>query len=218
MGEETGAWFDYCSEHGRILEFYPSNHSPLWVSCFSELSILGNYLKYLEANQILTYRYGVPTSLQKTGQQWDFPNAWAPLQDLVIRGLAKSPSPRTQEVAFQLAQNWILTNFDVYSKKSAMYEKYDISSDGQPGGGGEYEVQVSGPTCPREPQGSAVPTTHRDLPKLGLAPPPVWSTGSVAVLPGTPGGLAGTRAPGWRPTPALARLCRKGLAGPMEWS
>lgn len=38
-------------------------------------------------------------------------------------GLAKSPSPRTQEVAFQLAQNWIQTNFEVCSQKSAMYEK-----------------------------------------------------------------------------------------------
>lgn len=38
-------------------------------------------------------------------------------------GLAKSSSPRAQEVAFQLAQNWIRTNFDVYSQKSAMYEK-----------------------------------------------------------------------------------------------
>lgn len=38
-------------------------------------------------------------------------------------GLAKSPSPKTQEVAFQLAQNWIQTNFDVYSQKSVMYEK-----------------------------------------------------------------------------------------------
>lgn len=38
-------------------------------------------------------------------------------------GLAKSASPRTQEVAFQLAQNWIKTNFKVYSQKSAMYEK-----------------------------------------------------------------------------------------------
>nr|XP_044608990.1 trehalase-like [Equus asinus] len=74
-------------------------------------------------SQILTYHYGIPTSLQKTGQQWDLPNAWAPLQDLVIRGLAKSPSPRAQEVAFQLAQNWIRTNFDVYSNTSAMYEK-----------------------------------------------------------------------------------------------
>ncbi|ELK12045.1 Trehalase [Pteropus alecto] len=92
-------------------------------------------------SQILTYQHGIPTSLRKTAQQWDFPNAWAPLQDLVIRGLAKSPSSRTQEVAFQLAQNWIRTNFDVYSQKSAMYEKYDISNGGQPGGGGEYEVQ-----------------------------------------------------------------------------
>lgn len=38
-------------------------------------------------------------------------------------GLAKAPLPRAQEVAFQLAQNWIRTNFDVYSQKSAMYEK-----------------------------------------------------------------------------------------------
>lgn len=38
-------------------------------------------------------------------------------------GLAKSQSPQTQEVAFQLAQNWIRTNFDVYSQKSTMYEK-----------------------------------------------------------------------------------------------
>uniref|UniRef100_A0A8C9KJT7 Trehalase n=1 Tax=Panthera tigris altaica TaxID=74533 RepID=A0A8C9KJT7_PANTA len=117
--EENGAWFDYDLENRRKnLEFYPSNLSPLY--------------------QILTYQYGIPTSLQKTGQQWDFPNAWAPLQDLVIRGLAKCPSPRAQEVAFQLAQNWILTNFEVYSRKSAMYEKQRC---GQPGGGGEYEVQ-----------------------------------------------------------------------------
>lgn len=40
-----------------------------------------------------------------------------------VLGLAKSATPRTQEVAFQLAQNWIRTNFKVYSQKSAMYEK-----------------------------------------------------------------------------------------------
>ncbi|KAL4688208.1 hypothetical protein H8957_017751, partial [Semnopithecus entellus] len=51
--------------------------------------------------------------------------------------------PRAQEVAFQLAQNWIRTNFDVYSQKSAIMRRYDISNGGQPGGGGEYEVQES---------------------------------------------------------------------------
>lgn len=140
--EEKGAWFDYDLENGKKnQEFYPSNLAPLWAGCFSDPGVVDKALKYLEDSKILTYQYGIPTSLWKTGQQWDFPNAWAPLQDLVIRGLAKSPSPRTQEVAFQLAQNWIRTNFDVYSQKSAMYEKYDISNGGQPGGGGEYEVQ-----------------------------------------------------------------------------
>ncbi|XP_069854120.1 trehalase-like [Dipodomys merriami] len=140
--EQKGAWFDYDLENGRNnLEFYPSNLTPLWAGCFSDSSIPDKALKYLEDSQILTYQHGIPTSLLNTGQQWDFPNGWAPLQDLVIRGLTMSVSPRTQEVAFQLAQNWIRTNFDVYSQKSAMYEKYDVSSGGQPGGGGEYEVQ-----------------------------------------------------------------------------
>ncbi|XP_047371967.1 trehalase isoform X2 [Sciurus carolinensis] len=139
--EQKGAWFDYDVENGKNLEFYPSNLTPLWAGCFSDPSFVDKALRYLEDSQILTYQHGIPASLRNTGQQWDFPNAWAPLQDLVIRGLAKSSSPRTQEVAFQLAQNWIQTNFDVYSQKSAMYEKYDISNGGQPGGGGEYEVQ-----------------------------------------------------------------------------
>nr|XP_035120681.2 trehalase isoform X2 [Callithrix jacchus] len=140
--EEAGAWFDYDLENKKKnREFYPSNLTPLWAGCFSDPGVADKALKYLEDSQILTYQYGIPTSLQKTGQQWDFPNAWAPLQDLVIRGLAKAALPRAQEVAFQLAQNWIRTNFDVYSQKSAMYEKYDISNGGQPGGGGEYEVQ-----------------------------------------------------------------------------
>ncbi|ERE75008.1 trehalase [Cricetulus griseus] len=65
----------------------------------------------------------------------------ADLANTVPEGLAKSDSPRTREVAFQLAQNWIRTNFKVYSQTSAMYEKYDISNGGHPGGGGEYEVQ-----------------------------------------------------------------------------
>ncbi|XP_053058618.1 trehalase-like isoform X2 [Acinonyx jubatus] len=61
-------------------------------------------------------------------------------------GTSPMPGPpcrtwSSEEVAFQLAQNWTRTNFEVYSRKSAMYEKYDISNGGQPGGGGEYEVQ-----------------------------------------------------------------------------
>jgi len=36
------------------------------------------------------YVGGVPTSLLRTGQQWDFSNAWPPLQELLIEGLDKT--------------------------------------------------------------------------------------------------------------------------------
>ncbi|XP_068922691.1 trehalase [Petaurus breviceps papuanus] len=141
--ETLGSWFDFHLENGQQNHvFYPSNLSPLWAGCFSDSDTARKNVKYLEDNNILTYKHGIPTSLQISGQQWDFPNAWAPLQDLVVKGLADSGSAQAKEVAFQLAQNWIQTNFAVYQKNKAMYEKYDISTDsGEPGGGGEYEVQ-----------------------------------------------------------------------------
>ncbi|XP_050614363.1 trehalase isoform X2 [Macaca thibetana thibetana] len=95
--EETGAWFDYDLENKKKnQEFYPSNLTPLWAGCFSDPGVADKALKYLEDSRILTYQYGIPTSLQKTGQQWDSPNAWAPLQDLVIRGthFISLPMPR----------------------------------------------------------------------------------------------------------------------------
>ncbi|XP_001380673.1 trehalase [Monodelphis domestica] len=141
--ETLGAWFDFNLESRQQNHaFYPTNLSPLWAGCFSDPAVVIKNVKYLEDNKILTYKHGIPTSLQISGQQWDFPNAWAPLQDLVVKGLAESNSRQAQEMAFQLAQNWIRTNFAVYQKNKVMYEKYDINMDsGEPGGGGEYEVQ-----------------------------------------------------------------------------
>ncbi|XP_054988868.1 trehalase isoform X2 [Sorex araneus] len=140
--QQRGAWFDYdLDEKQKNPEFYPSNLAPLWAGCFQDSKVVDQVLKYLEDNKILNYKHGIPASLKDSGEQWDLPNAWAPLQDMVIRGLANSNSKRAKEVAFQLAQNWIKTNYDVFSRTSAMYEKYNITNGGQPGGGGEYEVQ-----------------------------------------------------------------------------
>lgn len=35
---------------------------------------------------------GIPNSLQETGEQWDFPNAWPPSVQMIIIGLANSES------------------------------------------------------------------------------------------------------------------------------
>lgn len=43
------------------------------------------------------------TSKQQTGQQWDAPNAWPPLQHMMIEGLAQTGCPSGLDLAKQLA-------------------------------------------------------------------------------------------------------------------
>ncbi|XP_058050092.1 trehalase isoform X2 [Ahaetulla prasina] len=122
--EEAGVWLDYRILHQRHNPaFYPSNISPLWAECDVDLRRAEKALCYLEESSALSYANGLPTSLTRTGQQWDFPNAWAPLQHMVIIGLAKSSSPRAQELAFSLAQHWLRMNLAVYKKHGGMFEK-----------------------------------------------------------------------------------------------
>lgn len=40
----------------------------------------------LQGSGALQFPGGVPTSLRKSGQQWDYPNAWPPLQHMLIDG------------------------------------------------------------------------------------------------------------------------------------
>ncbi|KAG9273318.1 trehalase [Astyanax mexicanus] len=140
---EKGAWFDYnLLRSARHPAFYPTNLSPLWARCHSQPGMGQLALQYLRGSGGLDYPNGIPTSLVNSGQQWDLPNAWPPLQHMVIEGLSQLDSTDGKELAFDLAQRWIRTNWLAYVKYKAMFEKYDVSGDGKPGGGGEYEVQL----------------------------------------------------------------------------
>ncbi|KAL6115796.1 treh [Pungitius sinensis] len=140
---ERGAWFDFSlMTHSKRFEFYPSNLAPVWAQCYSRPEMAENAVKYLKGSGALQFPNGVPTSLRETGQQWDYPNAWPPLQHMLIHGLSKLPSQDAKQLAFDLAQRWIKTNWLAYLKYEAMFEKYDVNGDGKPGGGGEYEVQL----------------------------------------------------------------------------
>ncbi|XP_054853686.1 trehalase isoform X2 [Eublepharis macularius] len=140
--EEAGVWLDFnLRRRRRNPAFYPSNLTPLWAECGVDAAAAEKALRYLQGSGALTYTNGLPTSLAHTGEQWDLPNAWAPLQHMVIAGLAKSPSSKAQELAFTLAQNWVRMNLAVYETYQAMFEKYDVEGDGSPGAGGEYAVQ-----------------------------------------------------------------------------
>ncbi len=81
---------------------------------------------------------GLVTSLNDTGQQWDAPNGWAPLQWLAIQGLRNYEQ---MELADSIANNWTQLNVQVYERTGKMVEKYNVMDMSLEAGGGEYPVQ-----------------------------------------------------------------------------
>ncbi|XP_063215486.1 trehalase-like isoform X2 [Bacillus rossius redtenbacheri] len=143
--DDAGVWLDYDLKNNISRNyFYPSNVAPLWTKCYSQedkVAVSKKVLAYLAAQNITQYAGGVPASLALTGEQWDFPNAWPPLQMLIIQGLAATEVKESQQLAEQLARNWIRANYKGYSQSGDMFEKYDSLIPGRYGSGGEYIVQ-----------------------------------------------------------------------------
>ena len=73
----------------------------------------------------------------RTGQQWDAPNGWAPLQWIAVRGLADYGHAG---LAADIAHRWLATVTRVYDETGRLLEKYDVA-ESLPGGGGEYPTQ-----------------------------------------------------------------------------
>jgi len=81
---------------------------------------------------------GVVTTLNHTGQQWDAPNGWAPLEYVTIRGLDQYGY---HEIAEEIAIRWIHLNVSVFNHTGKLLEKYNVENIGLEGGGGEYPLQ-----------------------------------------------------------------------------
>lgn len=81
---------------------------------------------------------GVTSTLLLTGQQWDAPNGWAPLQWITIKGLRNYG---IDELAAAIRERWIALNVKVYRNTGKMVEKYNVLDMSLEAGGGEYPVQ-----------------------------------------------------------------------------
>jgi alpha,alpha-trehalase len=81
---------------------------------------------------------GLTTSLTKSGQQWDAPNGWAPLQWIAYRGLLHYGH---KDLAHTIKTHWLNANTRVFEKTGKMTEKYDVWTDDVQASGGEYPNQ-----------------------------------------------------------------------------
>ncbi len=80
---------------------------------------------------------GLATTTSATGQQWDAPNGWAPLQWIAVDGLNRYGH---RQLARRIAQRWIRENVAHYRSSGRLVEKYDVSGDAA-ARGGEYPLQ-----------------------------------------------------------------------------
>ncbi|HTU64982.1 MAG TPA: alpha,alpha-trehalase TreF [Steroidobacteraceae bacterium] len=78
----------------------------------------------------------VPTPIA-SGQQWDAPNGWAPLQWIAIQGLARYGEA---ELSRAIAWRWAHENLSGYERDHKLVEKYDVEGAG-PARDGEYPTQ-----------------------------------------------------------------------------
>jgi alpha,alpha-trehalase len=81
---------------------------------------------------------GVATTLVHTGQQWDAPNGWAPLQWITYQGLLNYGHNTLAET---IRANWTALNEKTYTETGKMMEKYNVVDIHTRAGGGEYPNQ-----------------------------------------------------------------------------
>ncbi|KAK0734949.1 glycoside hydrolase family 37 protein [Lasiosphaeria miniovina] len=110
---------------------------------------------------------GIPATNLQTGQQWDEPNVWPPLQHVLMKGLLNTPATfgtadpayvAVQDLSLRLAQRYLDSTFCTWyatggstsqtpklqglgsDAVGAIFEKYADNSTNVAGGGGEYTV------------------------------------------------------------------------------
>ena len=80
---------------------------------------------------------GIVTTNIASGQQWDAPNGWPPLQWIAVIGFRRYDQP---VLAREIARRWLDTVQRVFANTGKLVEKYDVEHN-LPGGGGEYPLQ-----------------------------------------------------------------------------
>jgi alpha,alpha-trehalase len=71
--------------------------------------------------------------------QWAYPNGWAPLHFLVVKGLQRYGY---QQDARRIAMKWLRTNLDWFNKNHLFLEKYNVVAPDKPPAKGLYPSQT----------------------------------------------------------------------------
>ncbi len=134
--DEKGFFFDYDFKEREQSETWSlAGVQPLFVRLVTQ-----DQSEKIAEN--LQHRFlqpgGLATTLQRSGQQWDLPNGWAPLQWVAVQGFL---AYNHTELAKDIAQHWLDLNKDVFKATHKMLEKYNVADASDEAQAGEYAMQ-----------------------------------------------------------------------------
>jgi alpha,alpha-trehalase len=133
---QGGAYFDYrYTDQSSVTRISAATLYPLFTHLASAEQAKA---VAVTAAKSLLRPGGIVTTPLTTGQQWDAPNGWAPLQWIAVKGFQENGETKLAET---VACRWTSIVNDVYKKTGKLVEKYDVVSIGRKGGGGEYPTQ-----------------------------------------------------------------------------
>ncbi len=140
--KEKEFFFDYNHEENKQSNFYSlAGFFPLWCGLASkkQAEALVSKLKKFEykGGLAMTQKTSLLKNRRGENKQWDYPNAWANVQWIVIKGLLNYGF---REDAERIALKWLDMNKKTFDKTNNMWEKYDVVKAGV-SDKGRYEVQ-----------------------------------------------------------------------------
>ncbi|QRW12873.1 trehalase [Ceratobasidium sp. AG-Ba] len=116
--EARAAFYDFGLDEANAPEIPQTGHigtfwsgaslAPYWSEIWPD-SVVRNQSKAMEAfagvrDLLRRYEGPLPATVTKSGQQWDFPNAWPPLQYIAIKALQNIPYNLTTNDAHEFSE------------------------------------------------------------------------------------------------------------------
>jgi len=134
--ESAGAYLDYrWTRSARVPRLSAATLYPLFLGASS-----GEQARRVAraVSRDLLKPGGVIATPIETGEQWDAPNGWAPLEWIAVLGLEHYGE---RQLAATIACRWLLLVRHAYARSGKLVEKYDVIDRELAGRGGEYPLQ-----------------------------------------------------------------------------
>jgi alpha,alpha-trehalase len=118
--EQSGLYFDYEFVHHRLRHYpYLTTFYPLWagIATKDQAAAVVRNLGMFERPG------GLQTSINASGNQWDSPFGWAPIEMIAVEGLRRYGY---EAEANRISREWLSLVLEQYQQSGIIVEKYDV--------------------------------------------------------------------------------------------